>query len=102
MNNHPITDYSVCSTAELEALLSAELTKDDPTASLAILAELEARTAKAPDVDAAWDSFRRAAPSTRRPGTSPGSCTLGAGWPQRPSPPALPACSSSRPAARTF
>ena len=58
MNNHPITDYSVCSTAELEALLSAELTKDDPTASLAILAELEARTAKAPDVEAAWDSFR--------------------------------------------
>lgn len=58
MNNQPITDYSECSTQELEALLAAELESNDPAVSLAILDELAKRTAEAPDTDAAWSSFQ--------------------------------------------
>ena len=59
MNHQTITDYSVCSTQELEEMLNAELTSLDPAVSLAILDELAKRTAAAPDTDAAWSSFQK-------------------------------------------
>ena len=58
MNDQLITDYSAHSTQELEELLNAELTSQDPAVSLAILDELAKRTA-APDTDAAWSSFQK-------------------------------------------
>lgn len=59
MSNQPITDYSARSTQELEEMLNAELTSQDPAVSLAILDELARRTAAAPDTDAAWSSFQK-------------------------------------------
>lgn len=49
-------DYKALSTAELEALLCAEMETADPTTALAILAELEARQGSALP-EAPWDSF---------------------------------------------
>lgn len=59
MSNQPITDYSARSTQELEEMLNAELTSQDPAVSLAILDDLARRTAAAPDTDAAWSSFQK-------------------------------------------